>query len=214
MAKPPHGMKPDEHARIANAIREAESKTSGEIYCVVARASGSYFFHAACFLLGAILLLSLPVALALEYWWISLRLPVFVAAQILAAAGALALLWFVPASRLWFVPRRLRYRRAHDNALKQFIARNVHITANRTGVLIFVSLAERYASVVADSGINQHVPQHAWDGVIRDLIAHASEDRLADGFVVAIGSVGALLANHFPARADNVNELDDHVVEI
>ncbi|MDH6231499.1 putative membrane protein [Mesorhizobium soli] len=214
MAKPQHGMKLDEHARIANAVREAESKTSGEIYCVVARSSGSYFFPAACFLLGAILLLSLPVALALEYWWISLRLPVFVAAQLLAALAALALLWFVPASRLWFVPRRLRYRRAHDNALKQFIARNVHITTNRTGVLIFVSLAERYASVVADSGINQHVPQHAWDGVIRDLIAHASEDRLADGFVVAIGSVGGLLATHFPAGADNVNELDDHVVEI
>ncbi|MEP9397496.1 TPM domain-containing protein [Mesorhizobium sp. KR2-14] len=214
MKRAHHAMKPEEHARIAAAIREAETKTAGEIYCVVARSSGSYFFPAACFVLGAILLLSLPLALVLEYWWISLRLPVFVAAQLLAAATALALLWLAPASRLWFVPRRVRYRRAHENALRQFIARNVHITASRTGVLIFVSLAERYASVVADGGINQHVPQHAWDAVIRDLVGHASRDRLADGFVSAIGAVGGLLAVHFPARADDVNELDDHLIEI
>jgi putative membrane protein len=214
MEKTPHAMKSEEHQRIAKAIREAERKTSGEIYCVVAGASDSYFFPAACFVLGAILILSLPVAWALEYWWVSLRLPAFVAAQLLAAAAALALLWLVPASRIWFVPRGLRYRRAHDNALKQFIARNVHITAGRTGVLIFVSLAERYASVVADSGINQHVPQHAWDGVIRDLTTHAGRNQLADGFVLAIGTVGGLLATHFPTKPDDINELDDHLVEI
>ena len=72
-----------------------------------------------------------------------------------------------------FVPRRLRYRRAHDNALKQFLARNVHITTARTGVLIFVSLAERYAEVVADSGINAKVPQETWNDIVADLVAHA-----------------------------------------
>lgn len=203
-----------DHARIAEAIRAAEKRTAGEIYCVVARVSDSYFFPAACFVLGAILILSLPAAFALEYWWISLRLPVFVAAQLLAATAALALLWLVPGIRLWFVPRGLRYRRAHDNAMKQFLARNVHTTAERTGVLIFVSLAERYAAVVADSGINLHVPQKAWDDIVAGLVNHAGQNRLAEGFVAAIAAVGAHLETHFPIRPGDRNELDDHLVEI
>jgi putative membrane protein len=90
----------------------------------------------------------------------------------------------------------VRYRRAHENALKQFLARNVHVTAERTGVLIFVSLAEHYAEVVADSGINAKVQQKDWDDVIRDLTNAAARNALADGFVVAITAVGKHLAVH------------------
>lgn len=203
-----------QHARIAAAIRTAEEKTAGEIYCVVARTSDSYFFPAAFILTAAMLAASLPVALGLEYWWVSLRLPLFVTAQILALASALLLLWIAPSLRILLVPKALQYRRAHDNALKQFLARNVHITAARTGVLIFVSLAEHYAEIVADSGIDQHVQQREWDTILRDLLAHAREERLADGFVVAIGAVGEHLARHFPVSSEDVNELDDHLVEI
>jgi putative membrane protein len=214
MNAPVQSMNPEDHARIAEAIRAAEKDTAGEIYCVVARASDSYFFPAAFMVLAAILVLSLAVAFGLEYWWVSVRAPVFVAAQLLAAACALLLLWLVPWLRIRLVPHGLRFRRAHDNAQKQFLARNVHLTTERTGVLIFVSLAERYAAVVADAGINQHVPQEAWDDVIRELTAHARQDRLADGFVQAIGKVGGMLVTHFPISADDVNELDDHLVEI
>ncbi|RUM97629.1 TPM domain-containing protein [Pseudaminobacter arsenicus] len=203
-----------QHARIAAAIRAAEAKTAGEIYCVVARSSDSYFFPAAFILSAAMLLASLPVALGLEYWWVSIRLPFFVAAQLLALASALLLLWIVPSLRIRLVPRALQYRRGHDNALKQFLARNVHITTARTGVLIFVSLAEHYAEIVADSGINRHVPQGEWDAILRDLLAHARAERLADGFVVAIGAVGEHLTKYFPVSAGDVNELDDHLVEI
>ena len=47
-----------------------------------------------------------------------------------------------------------------------------------------------------------------------DLTAHAGDDRLADGFVKAIGTVGEVLAEHFPVSEGDVNELDDHLVEI
>ncbi len=112
------------------------------------------------------------------------------------------------------MPRRLKYRQAHANAVKQFLARNVHLTTARTGVLLFVSLAERYAEVVADAGINQKVSQETWDGVVLQLVEGARESRLADGFVTAIGTVGALLSEHFPVSEDDINELDDHLVEI
>ncbi|MGI6856485.1 TPM domain-containing protein [Mesorhizobium sp. 1B3] len=207
-------MTRQEHSRIAEAIRAAEERTAGEIYCVVARSSDSYLFPAAFFVTAAMLLISLAVAWALHHWWFDPRPTTVVLAQLAAVACGLALLWFLPAMRIWFVPRRLRYRHAHANAVKQFLARNVHITEARTGVLLFVSLAERYAEVVADAGIDRRVDQSAWDGVVSTLVEHAAGDRLADGFVAAVGSVGALLEQHFPAGELDVNELDDHVVEI
>jgi putative membrane protein len=205
---------PEEHARIAEAIRAAEEKTAGEIYCVVARASDSYFFPAAAAVAVAMLLAGLGVAFALESWWLSPRLPLFAGAELLALAAALALLYAFPLLRIRLVPRRWQYSHAHDNALKQFLARNVHITTERTGVLIFVSLAERYAEIVADAGINSRVPQSVWDKVVAQLIENARHDRLADGFVTAVKTVGGLLAAEFPVRAANANELDDHLVEI
>jgi putative membrane protein len=207
-------ISPQDHERIAEAIRAAETKTDGEIYCVVAHASDGYFFPAAFMTTLAMLIVSLGVAYGLEAWWLSMRLPHFVIAELLALASALALLWALPGLRIHFVPRRMRYQAAHGNAIKQFLARNVHRTAARTGVLIFVSIAERYAEVVADAGINSKVGQHVWDGVVRDLTAHAGDDRLADGFIRAVESVGAVLAEHFPVTAGDANELDDHLVEI
>lgn len=204
----------EEHKRVARAISAAEDKTSGEIYCVVARRSSSYFYAASFMVFIALLIVSLAAALALEAGWFTIRLPVFVAAQISATACILLLIAFLPRFRLMLVPRRLQFQRAHENAVKQFLARNVHITAERTGVLIFVSLAERYAEVVADSGISAKVEQDEWDGVIRELTADARRDEIANGFVKAVHIVGELLAKHFPPKAMNPNELDDHLVEI
>ncbi|TWI26888.1 TPM domain-containing protein [Mesorhizobium tianshanense] len=207
-------ISPEDHDRIAEAIRVAESRTDGEIYCVVAHASDGYFFPAAFMATLAMFFVSLAVAYGLEAWWLSIRVPHFVIAQLLALVSVLVLLWAVPGLRIHLVPRRLRYRAAHANAIKQFLARNVHRTTARTGVLVFVSIAERYAEVVADSGIDAQVGQDVWDGVVRDLTAHAGDDRLADGFVKAIETTGAVLAEHFPVSSNDSNELDDHLVEI
>jgi putative membrane protein len=207
-------MTEQEHAHIAEAIRAAEENTAGEIYCVVAKRSDGYFFSAAMMVTISILVISLAVAFFLETWWLTMRLPVFVSAQLLALAAALALVWALPGLRIRLAPRRWQYVRSHDNALKQFLARNVHLTAERTGVLIFVSLAERYAEIVADAGIDAKVPQDMWDSIVAGLIDDARNGRLADGFVTAVAAVGALLAEHFPVGPDDVNELDDHLVEI
>ena len=207
-------ISPEDHARIAAAIRAAERKTDGEIYCVVARTSDGYFYPAAVVAMLGVLLASIAVGFALETWWLSIRLPYFAAVQLLAAVAALVLLWLLPALRIHLVPHRLRFQAAHANAVNQFLSRNVHVTAARTGVLVFVSLAERYAEVIADSGIDSRVGQHVWDDVVRDLTRHAGEGRIADGFIQAIATAGMVLAEHFPASPGDANELDDHLVEI
>jgi len=207
-------MSPEDHARIAAAVRAAEAGTSGEIYCVLAHASARYFFPAAFMVTLAIVVISLGMAYLLDRWWYQISPPTMIAAQLVAIAGALVVLIVFPAVRLHFVPLRQRYRQAHDNAMRQFLGRNIHITTKRTGVLLFVSLAERYAEVVADAGINEKVPQETWNAVVAGLIAHAKKGNIADGFVEAIAAVGGLLAQHFPVGAADVNELDDHVVEL
>jgi putative membrane protein len=207
-------MTPEEHARVAEAVRRAEANTSGEIFCVLARASDSYFFPSAFFVTLAVLVVGLVVAILLELWWFTIGLPEFAALELLGVLAALAVLRAFPALRVHYVPHSVRRRRAHDNAVRQFLARNIHLTDQRTGVLLFLSVEERYAEVIADSGINARVQQKDWDRIVGLLVSHAGRDRLADGFCEAVAEVGALLAHHFPPRANDRNELDDHLVEI
>ena len=204
----------EDHARISQAIRAAESNTSGEIFAVLARRSDDYFFVAGFVVSCGILLAAIVVALAAHWYWFDISLPVFGTAMLAAFISSVLVLWVFPGIRLALVPRRIRYRRSHLNALQQFMARNVHVTAERTGILRFVSLAEHYAEVVADSGIHAKVRQQDWNHIVSLLVDHAARDRLADGFVAAIERSGQLLIEHFPARPDDVNELEDRLVEL
>lgn len=207
-------MNKDDHARVAKAIRKAEAQTSGEIHCVLAGQSDSYFLAAAAVLAAAALLVSFPVALWFALRWSPLDALVLSAAQILALAASLLLIWLFPRLRLMVTPRRVRYRTAHANAMRQFLARNVHVTEARTGVLVFVSLAERYAAIIADSAINAHVPQETWNTIVGNLTEKAAQNRLAEGFEEAIAAIGALLSQKFPPQPDDRNELSDHLVEL
>jgi len=204
----------EDHARIAEAIRKAETETSGEIYAVLARSSDDYFFAAGFVATCGILIASVIAAFLAHWYWFDIRLPMFGLAVLAAFVTAMLVLWFFPAIRMMLVPRRIRYKRAHLNALQQFLARNVHITEHRTGILLFVSMAEHYAEVIADAGIHARVEQDEWNAIVATLIHHASRAQVAEGFVLAIGQAGLLLEKHFPAGADNINELDDHLIEL
>lgn len=203
-----------DHDRVAAAIRAAEAATSGEIYCVLARRSDDYLYPSAFVVASAIFATSIGAALLIESWWIVREALTFTLAQILAWIIALAVLWLFPSLRLWLVPKRLRYRRAHDNAVRQFLGRNIHVTSARTGVLVFVSVAERYAEILADSAINAKVRQEDWNAIVAQLVEDSAQGRLTDGFEHAVAAVGTLLSAHFPRRDGDVNELDDHLIEI
>jgi hypothetical protein len=78
----------------------------------------------------------------------------------LAAFIVVALVLSLPMIRFRIVPKRRMWARAHAEAMHQFLAQGIHLTEHRTGVLIFASVAERYAEIVADSGINAKVQGH------------------------------------------------------
>lgn len=194
--------------RISDAIGEAERMTSGEIVCVIAGESDSYL-HAP-FMWAALVALLVPWPLISLTWW-----PVqwIYALQLLVFLGLLAA--FLPRQvRLWLVPRSQQTARAHRRAVEQFLVQNMHTTDGRTGVLIFVSVAERHAEILADRGIHSKVPPGIWQEIVDRMTAKIGDNRTADGFVEAIASVGVLLAAHFPPGSADPNELPDHLIVI
>lgn len=203
-----------QHAAVADAIRAAESRSSGEIFCVVARRSDGYFYPAALVVALATLVASLPAAVVLDRLWGAPPATLLVVAQLLSLALAGALLAARPGLRLRMVPRAVKLRRAQDNARRQFLARNIHRTTGRNGVLIFVSLAERYAEIIADAALDARVDTAVWQDAVEALTAAAADDRLTDGLCAAVDRVGAVLAEHFPAAGRAVNATPDHVAEI
>jgi putative membrane protein len=203
-----------EHEAIAKAIHAAETQTDGEIYAVLARRSDDYFAAAGFAISFAAIIAACITALVFHYLWYQVSAEDFALALAAAYFCALTVLWFLPGARLWLVSRRTQYERAHQNAQAQFLSRNIHVTKRRTGVLIFVSLAERYAEVVADEAIDLRVKQEEWDGIVALLIDHAKRGKLAEGYLLAIEKSGALLKEHFPKSQKDTNELDDHMVEL
>jgi putative membrane protein len=197
-----------DHARVADAIRAAEAKTSGEIFCVIARQSSDYRLVPLAW--AALIALATPAPLIYLTRWPAALIYLVQLVVFVAAALALSL----PAIRFHLVPRRAKHDRAHAEALRQFFAQGLHHTANRTGVLIFASVAERYAEIVADEGINAKVTGEVWDKAIAALIDGIRQGRAADGFIAAIERCGAVLAEHFPPGALAADELPNKLVEI
>ena len=113
--------------------------------------------------------------------------------------------------RVALVPRAARRHVAHRAALEQFTMRGIARKKERTGILIFVSLAERYARIIADQGIAGRVPQSEWQNAVDALIAHTRDGRISDGFIAAIDACGKVLAAHFPHTERSRDELPDRI---
>ena len=198
-------MSPQDRERISAAVQRAEGTTSGEIVCVLARRSADT--GALAMLVAALLALALPWALMVLT---ALPLQEILGLQLALFVG-LAVLLSMPPLAVLLLPRSVRRAAAHRAALELFVARGMGRTGGRTGVLIFVSLAERYARIVADEVITARVPQSEWQEAVDALVGHMREDRIADGYVEAIERCGRVLAAHFPRRPDDRNELPDRI---
>lgn len=197
-----------DRARVIEAIRAAETRTSGEIYCVFTRASSGYRVFPLAYAATIALLVPLPL-LHLTVW------PAMVI-YLLQLLAFLTVLYLATRERIRYrlVPPRTRRERAHQEALRQFGAHGLQHTELRTGVLIFVSFAEHYAEVVADAGIDQKVSSEVWRDCVKSLVADMAADRAADGFVGAIEKCAGVLAEHFPPGKVNRDELPNAIVEL
>ena len=198
-------MPAEDRDRIAAAIRSVEARTSGEIVCVLAEQSADS---------GALpILLAALVALASPWVLVAVtELPVLaILSWQIVVFLALSLMLCLPRVRVALIPRRARRAMAFRVATEQFFTRAVSRKRDRSGILIFVSLAEHYARIIADDGIDARVPQSHWQAAVDALTACAREGRVADGFVAAIETCGVVLAEHFPRTDGSPNELPDRI---
>lgn len=194
---------------IRAAIEQAESKTSGELVTVIARASDEYLFIPIMW--AALIALLVPGLLMLSNAWVDYS--VIYTAQV-ATFFICNGLFRIPAIKMRLIPRRVKHQRAARYARELFVTQNLHTTREHTGILIFVSAAEHYVEIIADKGINDVVDSNTWQIIVDDFILHVKNDEYGKGFIRAIEQCGEKLQQHFPSPARNPNELPNHLIEL
>jgi len=198
-----------EKQKITEAIRDVESQTSSELVTVIAEASDDYYYIPT--LWATIIALFVPTLLYI--------VGLFDGSDILIMAQlgsfiVLSLLFQWSGLKYKLIPKAVKYRRAARTAREQFFEQNLHLTQDRTGLLIFVSVGERYVEFLADAGINEKVAPEYWNIGVEGFLKSVKSGKAANGFVEAIKYCGTTLIEHFPATTDNKNELPDHLIEI
>jgi putative membrane protein len=211
----------DDEKRINAAVAEAERKTAGEIFCMMTQRTSSYvetpLSYAA---VGALLLPLALVALGLHPWefgWSTGEVSPEAAVMSYTLLQALVFLVVlgitsIPAVRLRVTPEPLKRSRVRRAAFQQFLAKGLHQTQGRTGVLIFAAMDERRAEVIADEAVYNKVDKDVWGEALDALTASMKRGDPGTGFVEAVRLCGEILARHFPPTAENPNELPDQVV--
>ena len=218
-------MTREERDRVTAAVTAAEAGTDGEIVTVVARRSDAYHDVALHWtLLAMLLVLALLAAFPRAIEWSHALIDPWAPAVSISAALTMAL--FVLAitfliCRLLFAWRPLRLaltpgetkaRRVRARALAIFRASAEKRTAHGTGVLLYLSLDEHRAEIIADAAIHDRVPDGVWGAAMAALIGPLHEGRAAEGMVAAVGQIGLVLAEHFPRTPGDVNELPDRLI--
>lgn len=231
-------MKPMDHTLINAAIARAEATTSGEIICLVRskpfdHKETSHFWAFVTALLAPMIIISLGLSVPdlfskllggmLGWWWTGSGFDqlghsfVFFAIMALFQLIIYGLAWIlINFFRLEsaLTPRSIKKRKAHMDAINQFKARGFEATLDRTGVMIYCALDAHFVEVIADIGIYEKVDKSIWDQAVAAILSSAKKDDLTLGYIEAINLVGLSLAEHFPPRAHNANELVDQLIEI
>ena len=87
-------------------------------------------------------------------------------------------------------------------------------TRGKTGVLIYLSMREHRAEIVADDSIAEKVSAEVWGEAMADMLDEIKNGKIAEGMAVGVRDVGFVLAEHFPRDEDDENELPDRLIEV
>ncbi|MBB6122708.1 TPM domain-containing protein [Sphingobium subterraneum] len=221
-------LSPDDHARIAAAVGLAERRSDGEIVTVIAPRSDAYHdvglhYAVAAMALFLAAVAAWPLAFAatadslLGGWdhHLSLR------AHLTVLLGVIIALFLVVRYALAWMPLRMaltpsatKERRVRRQAIAIFRAAAQGRTRRRTGILLYLSLAEHRAEIVADEAITAQVAPERWGDAMAALIRHLRAGDPATGIIQAVEAIGAILTEHLPPGTDNPNELPDGLIEL
>ncbi len=195
-------------ARVHAELVAVEKETTGEVLPVVLERSDGHP--------GAIWLAGLAFVLAgsaLLAGWLPWEKPALVLlCQLALGALGCATARLLPDFQRLFIADAREREMAEEQAFQEFHRYELHRTTGRTGVLLFVSLLEHRAVVLADAGINAAVAADQWQRTTEALLDGVRRGSLAEGLVAGIRSAGEVLARHFPSAAGDRNEVPDRVV--
>ena len=198
--------------RISAAVHDAERRTSGEIVPYVVEQCDDYEF--AEWRGGALLALLTAIVLMFLHSYTAIWLPIDLAGKLLAvliAFGAgMLLVKYVQSLKRILAGSAVMERRLHQRASEAFVAEEVFLTRDRTGILLFLSILERRVLVLGDAGINQKVKPEEWQDVVATVVSGIHGGSPVDGLVDAIQKCGALLERRgVGVRPDDRDELSD-----
>lgn len=218
----------DDHSRISAAVAAAEARTSGEIVTILARRSDGYSDVALAWSVlvafTAIVVLSLFPGFYLGLFdrvtgsWANEWTP----GEIFALAAGAGIVKFIGMLllQLWqplkflLIPGPIKSARTRARALTCFRVGAERRTQVRTGILIYLSMDEHRAEIVADETIAGLVGSAEWEGAMAAMLSHIRDGRIADGMIAAVEQVGEVLARHCPRADDDINELPDRLIEV
>lgn len=214
----------NEHERIAEAVREAEKKSGGEIATAVIAESDDYGFQELLFAVvsGVVAFLLLTALSGYFHRFLEPRiwgyqiwhLHTAVFALSLIKGGSAYFLAQLPNVDRVIVPKTKMEEAVRRRARRHFMESGVYDTVDRTGILLFISMLERRVELIADRGIDAQVDPALWKDIVTRLTEGIAADRTADAIVVAVQACGNVLDGRVERRPDDTNELDDEIIEL
>jgi putative membrane protein len=198
-----------ERQQLRDAVRDAEAGTRAEFVVVIARRADPYFFPPLLLATAAALLT--PAILWLTGW--AIEFPALYGAQ-LAVFAILASALRIPVILDHLIPASVGSARARRLAHEIFHRLGLHRTRGRTGVLLFVSLAEHYVEILADDAADDAVPPDTWSGIVTTMTEQVRAGGRAAGLQAALTQLGTILAQSLPRESDDINEIPDRLIEL
>jgi putative membrane protein len=214
--------------RVSVAVSAAEAQSAGEIVTIVTPQSDDYHDVALAWSALAALLALAALEIAPGFylglvdrllglwateWNPRAVLGLAVTVGVLKFAGTYLILLWRPL-RFLLVPAPVKTGRVHARAVTCFKVGAERRTHGRTGILIYLSLAEHRAEIVADEAIASKVDAAVWGDAMQAMLGHIRDGRVADGMIAAVEKVGTVLAAHLPRADNDVNELPDRLIEV
>jgi putative membrane protein len=179
--------------KLSAVLSAAEQRTSARLAVTVVHTSDKYPLYP--ILYGALAGMAVLGALALLLPWLDLRMGFYIAAGSFVAVSLLfEWMWL----RLKFIPKHAKHWESWELAHRSFAARILAQNDRKTGILLFVSMGERYVEVVTDRDVDRHVPQSVWDAIIKDFTTAAKKSRAGDGLIAAVEAATRVLEQHYP----------------
>ena len=195
-----------EQRQVAEAIARVEKTTDAELVTVLAARADDYAYIP---LLWASLI-ALVVPGVVHYLSGYLTMYTLLLAQ-WATFIVLCLVFRLPKVTTRLIPRSVRHWRASNLARRQFMEQNLHHTVGSTGVLIFVSEAERYVEILVDEGISKRLDDSNWDAIVQAFTQQVKQGQTLAGFIACVEACGELLKVHVPVTQTR-NELPNRLV--